>query len=103
MAIRPIENQGMIQRTAEYAKEHSVQNRKNELMHDYMAAQRRVEEEHQSKSVSKLEDKSDPKIRRDREGRGGGGGSPGGSGQRKPGKEKQEPDDGSGHIIDIRL
>ena len=104
MAIKAIDNQAMIQRTAEYAKDHSIQNKKNELMHDYMTVQGRVEEQRQKNTVGKLLEKNDPKVQREREERGGRNPSQGKSKTLKQKKEKEgtaEPE--SGHIIDIRL
>lgn len=70
MALNGIDAQIVTQRAIDVAKVASNINKKNELMQDYMALQRKAEDELQDMSVSKLERKDDPQITKEHDGSG---------------------------------
>jgi uncharacterized membrane protein YukC len=70
MALNGIDAQITTQRAMDLAKNASSLNKRNELMQDYMALQRKAEDEIQDTMISKLERKDDPRITREHKGAG---------------------------------
>ena len=68
MALNGIDAQIMAQRAVDAAKYASNLNKKNELMQDYMALQRKAEDEVEDTIVMELERKEDPLITREHKG-----------------------------------
>ena len=106
MALNGIDAQIVTQRAMDVAKDASALNKRNELMQDYMALQRKAEDELKDSMVSKLERKDDPRIAQEH----------GGSGQfyeESQKKKTQAADDSedeqedpgivSSHKVDIRI
>jgi hypothetical protein len=106
MALNGIDAQIMTQRAMDVAKDASNINKRNELMQDFMAVQRKAEDELQDSSVAKLERKDDPRITKEHEGQSGAGYE---QDQKKTkaeqngGEEDEEPGIVSSHKIDIRI
>jgi len=73
MSIKGIDAQMMITRATELTKDSSAQLRKNELMHDYLAAQTRAIETRENQSVARTLKPQEIEIHlnNDREGSGG--------------------------------
>ncbi len=70
MALNGIDAQITAQRAVDAAKNASSINKRNELMQDYMALQRKAEDEKQDTFVIKLERKDDPRITQEHKGAG---------------------------------
>ncbi len=109
MALNGIDAQIMTQRVMDVAKDASVINKKNELMQDFMAVQRKAEDELRDSSVTKLERKDDPRITKEHGGQNGSGYEPyeGKEKTRAAGNEEEgedeEPGIVSSHKIDVRI
>jgi hypothetical protein len=70
MALNGIDAQITAQRAMDVAKNASSMNKRNELMQDYMAMQRKAEDEQRDEMITKLERKVDPRITREHKGAG---------------------------------
>ncbi len=70
MALSGIDAQIVTQRATDVAKDASVINKRNDLMQDYMALQRKAEDELHDSMVAKLERKDDPRIAQEHGGTG---------------------------------
>ena len=108
MAINGIDAQIGTLRAVDVAKDASNINKKNDLMQDYMALQRKAEDELQDTMVSKLQRKDDPLITKEH----GGSGQDAADEQNKNNKktrpdlgeeEEEEPGIVSSSKIDIRI
>ena len=109
MALNGIDAQIIAQRAVDVAKSASNINKRNELMQDYMALQRKTEDELHDSMVQKLERKDDPQISREHKG----------AGQNAPNEqnehnrqsrtadvsheEEEAPSLGGGSTIDIKI
>jgi hypothetical protein len=109
MALNGIDAQIMTQRTADTVKNASTLNKRNELMQDYMALQRKTEDEIQDRVVLELERKDDPRITKEHKGAGqdAGGGQHGKRQKARPSEESEEEEEpgfiSSSSRIDIRI
>jgi hypothetical protein len=109
MALNGIDAQIMTQRVMDVAKDASVINKKNELMQDFMAVQRKAEDELRDSSVTKLERKDDPRITKEHGSQNGAGYEPyeGKEKTRPDGDEEADEDEEPGivgsHKIDVRI
>lgn len=98
----------MVTRAAEYAKETSVQQRKNELMQDYLTVQARAVESKEKQKVAKTVETQETTVQLEKDAEGYGGGYEGSSGASA--KEESESEqllkqliDTSEHAIDIKI
>lgn len=73
MSIKGIDAQLMVTRAAEYAKESSVQQRKNELLQDYLSVQAKVAETQEKQKVAKTVQAEAAGIQLDKDAEGYGG------------------------------
>ncbi|MGI5970212.1 MAG: hypothetical protein ACOX7P_00620 [Oscillospiraceae bacterium] len=90
MSLKGIDAQIMTQRATDFVKNASAANKRNELMQDYMALQRKAEDEARDNAVSEIEQKDEVRITRER---GGSGGEEAGGREKK---EKQDKEEGGG-------
>ena len=108
VALNGIDAQIMTQRAADAAKNASILNKKNELMQDYMALQRKAEDEIQDRIIIELERKDDPRITKEHKGAGQeAGGKRRGEKQKSQTAEDSEKEEEPGFVrgrrIDIRI
>ena len=106
MSIKGIDAQHMVTRAAEFVKDASVQQRKNELLQDYLTVQSKVVDAQEKQKVPKTLETEKMRMHPDQDG----GGGYGGTAQKDAKSNKDEEQTPAGHavpaeqhIIDIKV
>ena len=104
MSIKGIDTQIMIARTADFAKDTSVVQKKPEIAQEYLAVREKINDAQDQTRVAKSLESEKPELRPD-DGGGDGGGGGGGSGSGKKKKDSETEADmlvpPSNSVIDI--
>jgi hypothetical protein len=101
MAIKGIDTQIMVTRTAEYVKESEHQMRRNDLMQDYLNVQGKLASEAAGRNVVKTVKAEASALHPDEKGGGGGGSESAPRGHAEADEDGESFSDGEPHIIDI--
>ena len=109
MSIRGIDNQIMVARTSDVARDSTAMQKKPEVTQDYQAIQTKMNVAHDQQRVAQTNESEMEHLRPDEDG-GNSAGQGGGGGGSKSGEKEQEEDLGPGmfvprsiHAIDITV
>ena len=89
MSIKGIDTQIMIARTADFAKDTSVIQKKPEIAQEYLAVREKINDAQDQTRVAKTLESEKPELRPDDGDGGGGGGGGSGSGRKKKDSEPE--------------